>query len=114
VSAAKFGGTLPLTPIFQGETGKTVANQCGAGFPACCWQAELRRAGFQTCGPWPFHPAFNPNSEVGNEIEKTRREPSAVGRVTPCAPRLQRAGAVFPRRRLPDPLRLKTPPGAAG
>jgi hypothetical protein len=60
------------------------------------------------------HPAFNPYSEVGNEIEKARHEPSAVGRVTPCAPRLQRAGAVFPRRRLPDPLRLKTPPGAAG
>jgi len=45
---------------------------------------------------------------VGNEIEKTCREPGAVGRVAPCAPRLQRAGAVFPRRRLPEPLRLKT------
>ena len=31
----------------------------------------------------------NPNSEVGNEIEKTSRVPNAVGRVTPCAPRLQ-------------------------
>ena len=49
---------------------------------------------------------FNPNSEAGNEIEKTRREPSAVGRVTPCAPRLPPAGAKFPWRRLPDPLSI--------
>ena len=41
---------------------------------------------------------------VGAEIEKTRREPSTVGRVTPCAPRLQPTGAKFPRRRPPDPL----------
>ena len=44
---------------------------------------------------------------MGNETEKTRRAPSAVGRVTPCAPRLQRADAKFPRRRLPDPLPSK-------
>jgi hypothetical protein len=50
--------------------------------------------------------AFNPNSEVGNEIEKTRRAPGMVGRVTPCAPRLQPAGAKFPRRRPPDPLSI--------
>jgi len=31
---------------------------------------------------------FNPNSEVGNEIEKTYSVPNAVGRVTPCASRL--------------------------
>ena len=49
---------------------------------------------------------LNPNSEVGNEIEKTRREPSTVGRVTPCAPRLQPAGAKFPWRPLPDPLAI--------
>jgi len=55
-----------------------------------------------------LHFNFNPNSEVGNEIEKTRREPSAVGRVTPCAPRLPPARAKFPRRRLPDPLPIKT------
>ena len=34
--------------------------------------------------------------------------PSLVGRVTPCAPRLQPARAKFPRRRLPDPLPIKT------
>jgi len=51
--------------------------------------------------------SLKPNSEVGNEIERTCREPSAVGRVTPCAPRLQPAGARFPRRRLPDPLPIK-------
>ena len=51
---------------------------------------------------------FDPNSEVGNAIEKTCRKPGAVGRVTPCAPRLQPAGANFPRRRLPDPLPIKT------
>ena len=51
---------------------------------------------------------FIPNSEVGNAIEKTCREPGAVGRVTPCAPRLQPAGAKFPRRRLPDPQPIKT------
>jgi len=51
---------------------------------------------------------FIPNSEVGNAIEKPCREPGAVGRVTPCAPRLQRAGAKFPRRRLPDPQPIKT------
>jgi hypothetical protein len=45
---------------------------------------------------------------VGNEIERTCRAPGAVGRVTPCAPRLQPAGANFPRRRLPDPLPIKT------
>jgi len=51
---------------------------------------------------------FIPNSEVGNAIEKPCREPGAVGRVTPCAPRLQPAGAKFPRRRLPDPQPIKT------
>jgi hypothetical protein len=50
----------------------------------------------------------NPNSEVGNAFEKTCRAPSAVGRVTPCAPRLQPAGTKFPGLRLPDPLSIKT------
>jgi hypothetical protein len=31
-----------------------------------------------------------------------------VGRVTPCAPRLQRAVAKYPRRRIPDPLSIKS------
>jgi hypothetical protein len=26
---------LPLTRIFHGKTGKTMANPCSAGFPAC-------------------------------------------------------------------------------
>ena len=34
--------------------------------------------------------------------------PSLVGRVTPCAPRLPPAGANFPRRRLPNPLPIRT------
>jgi len=34
--------------------------------------------------------------------------PRLVGRVTPCAPRLPPARAKFPRRRLPDPLPIKT------
>jgi hypothetical protein len=42
----------------------------------------------------------NPDSESGDEIEQTFREPITVGRVTPCAPRLQPAGAEFPRHRL--------------
>jgi hypothetical protein len=46
----------------------------------------------------------NPNSEMGNEIERTCRAPGAVGRVTPCAPRLQPMDTNFPRRRLPNPL----------
>ena len=49
---------------------------------------------------------MNPNSEVGKAIEKTCRDPMAVGRVTPCAPRLPPAGAKFPWRRLPDPLSI--------
>ena len=40
-----------------------------------------------------------PNSEAGQEIERSCRAPSVVGRVTPCAPRLQPAGPNFPRRR---------------
>jgi len=36
-----------------------------------------------------------------NESERTCRAPIAVGRVTPCAPRLQPAGATFSRGRLP-------------
>jgi len=42
---------------------------------------------------------------------KSKRQvasPSLVGRVTPSAPRLPPAGAKFPRRRLPDPLPIKT------
>jgi len=35
-------------------------------------------------------------------------KPKAVGRVTPCAPRRQPAGAKSPRRRLPDPPPMKT------
>ena len=35
----------------------------------------------------------NPDSELGDEIEQTFREPITVGRVTPCAPRLQPTGA---------------------
>jgi hypothetical protein len=34
--------------------------------------------------------------------------PSLVGRVTPGTPRLPPAGAKFPRRRVPDPLPIKT------
>jgi len=56
----------------------------------------------------PDSSRLNPNSEVGHEIERTCRAPSAVGRVTPCAPRLPPAGAKFPRRRLPDPLPIQT------
>ena len=59
-------------------------------------------------GQWPVPPVLNPNSEAGNEIEKPCREPGAVGRVTPCTPRLQPAGAKLPRRRPPDPLPVKT------
>jgi len=44
---------------------------------------------------------------MGNEIERTCRAPSAVGRVTPCAPRLQPAGANIPRRRFPNPLPVR-------
>jgi hypothetical protein len=51
---------------------------------------------------------LNPDSGGGNEIERTCRAPTAVGRVTPCAPRLPPAGANFPRRRLPNPLPIKT------
>jgi hypothetical protein len=50
---------------------------------------------------------MNPNAEAGNEIEKTCRAPSAVGRVTPCAPRLPPAGASFPWRRLLNLLPIK-------
>jgi hypothetical protein len=41
-----------LTRIFHSETGKTMANPCSAGFPAC------RIAGFQTCVPRLFNHAF--------------------------------------------------------
>ena len=41
-----------LTRIFHSETGKTMANPCSAGFPAC------RIAGFQTCVPRLFNQAF--------------------------------------------------------
>jgi len=61
-------------------------------------------AGFQTCVPWLFKTHFNPKTEVGNEIEKTGREPMVAGRVTPCAPRLPPAGANFSRSRLSNPL----------
>ena len=47
---------------------------------------------------------LNPNSEAGNAIEKTCREPIAVGRVTPCATRLQPACANFSRHRVSNPL----------
>jgi len=47
---------------------------------------------------------FNPNSEMGHESERPCRAPGAVGRVTPCAPRLQPVRANFPRRRFPNPL----------
>ena len=39
---------------------------------------------------------FNPNSKVGHAFEKTCCAPGAVGRVTPCAPRLPPAGEIFP------------------
>jgi hypothetical protein len=41
-----------LARIFHSETGKTMANPCSAGFPAC------RIAGFQTCVPCRFNHAF--------------------------------------------------------
>ena len=43
---------LPLARIFHSETGKTMANPCSAGFPAC------RIAGFQTCVPRLFNHEF--------------------------------------------------------
>jgi len=38
--------------------GISPANRRRAGFPACCWPAELRLAGFQTCVPWPSRNGF--------------------------------------------------------
>jgi len=40
---------------------------------------------------------LNPNSEVDRGIEKPRRKSIVVGRVTPCAPRLQPDGTNYPR-----------------
>ena len=86
--------------------------------PALRWRREWPQRGHchqrvrrSVCQRTPFLPVrpspLSPNSEEGNEIEKTRRAPSAVGRVTPCAPRLQPARAKFPWRPLPDPLSIK-------
>ena len=49
---------------------------------------------------------LNPNSEVGVAIEKTCREPAVVGRVTPCAPRLQPDGTNYPRCHFHNPLKI--------
>jgi hypothetical protein len=48
----RFFEEVRLARIFHGETGKTMANPCSAGFPAC------RIAGFQTCVPCLFNHAF--------------------------------------------------------
>jgi len=56
-------------------------------------------------------PNLNPLTRTPQWAMKSKSHvtgPSLVGRVTPCAPRLQPAGAKFPRRRLPDPLPSKT------
>jgi len=47
-----------LERIFHSEVGQNHAYPCSAGFPACCWQAELRLAGFQTCVPRLFNHTF--------------------------------------------------------
>jgi hypothetical protein len=54
--------------------------------------------------------SVRPLSATNPPIQRQRHvaSPSLVGRVTPCAPRLQPAGAKFPRHRLPDPLPSKT------
>jgi hypothetical protein len=44
----------------------------------------------------------------GMKSNRPVASPSLVGRVTPCAPRLPPARAKFRRRRLPDPLPIKT------
>ena len=41
-------------------------------------------------------PHLNAKNAAGNEIEKTGRPPSVVGRVTPCAPRLPTNAPFFP------------------
>jgi len=106
-----------VDPAWPGtrDFGMSPANRRRAGFPrAVVFQKRMRtwlrpashwlpplRPQYATAyseEPCPPHP-FSPNPGAGNEIEKSCREPGAVGRVTPCAPRLQRAGAVFPRRR---------------
>ena len=55
-------------------------------------------------------PGEVPNSELGNEVERRCREPSVVGRVTPCPPRLQPSPAIFPRRHIFNPLPIRTFP----
>ena len=45
--------------------------------------------------------ALKPHPTITQRIAAN---PWAVGRVTPCAPRLQPMGTNFPRRRLPNPL----------
>jgi len=101
---------LPPKPARTSDGGRSRAatpSACGAGTLGRGSAQGLRRI---SCRPWlePASSRLNPNSEVGHEIERTCRAPSAVGRVTPCAPRLQPAGAKFPRRRLPDPLPIQT------
>ena len=108
-------GVVALPPIPPKPARTSDGGRSRAATPSACGAGTLGRGSAQglrriSCLPWlePASSRLNPNSEVGHEIERTCRAPSAVGRVTPCAPRLPPAGAKFPRRRLPDPLPIQT------
>ena len=108
-------GVVALPPIPPKPARTSDGGRSRAATPSARGAGTLGRGSAQglrriSCLPWlePASSRLNPNSEVGHEIERTCRAPSAVGRVTPCAPRLQPAGAKFPRRRLPDPLPIQT------
>ena len=74
---------------------------CGAGTLWPGFAAGLRMT---------LLPSKQPSFPKASTAETSRPHaiPWAVGRVTPCAPRLPPAGAKFPRRRLPDPQPIKT------
>jgi hypothetical protein len=99
------GWSSPAPPPARASDGgrsrATTPFACGAGTLWPGFAAGLRMT---------LLPSKQPSFPKASTAETSRPHaiPWAVGRVTPCAPRLPPAGAKFPRHRLPDLLPSKT------
>ena len=89
----------------HGITAAERQDACPIG--AVCERAAFPEPADQVNGKKNHIPAINPNSEVSNEIEKTCRVPIMVGRVTPCAPRLQPEWTRYFSHRISNSLPVK-------
>jgi len=102
--ASAYQGTLDIgcPRCFFMQKSSTPANRCNRSYACLVWWAF---SGLSEFCLTPDGRRGAPNRMFRSKLGQDHANP---GRVTPCAPRLQPAGAKFPWHPLPGPLAIKT------